>query len=294
MMRLETEDALRLMEGGDLLAVGSEADAMRRQLHPENVVTYAVSAPPGLSLQDAAQDAAQHGDHDVLLPRITQDPSHSVDTLLRLLETQRRDSPDVRFHHLSVNLLRGANTLPLARLQDAGVRSLLLEISPASPLPDAGAFLLAGRAADIDTDVVFTMGKGEPLAARIDTLCSLRALHEETGAIRALSVQVHHSVAPDARREEDATAVDYLKTLAVTRLLLDTVEHLQADWSVMGPKVLELALRFGANDAGSVARSQKGPEPSHHGGESELRRIIRDAGFRPVERDVSFRLSTLR
>jgi cyclic dehypoxanthinyl futalosine synthase len=117
---------------------------------------------------------------------------------------------------------------------------------------------------------------------------------QESNAIRAVLVRVHHADAPNARREEEATAVDYLKTLAVTRLILDNVEHLQTDWSVMGPKVLELALRFGADDAGSVPRYPAGNAgPSHHGGESELRRIIRDAGFRPVERDALFRQSLL-
>ena len=122
----------------------------------------------------------------------------------------------------------------------------------------------------------------------------VRDLQQESNAIQAVRVCVHHAATPEARREEEATAVDYLKTLAVTRIFLDNIEHLQTDWSVMGPKVLELALRFGADDAGSVPWSQAGnPEPSHHGGESELRRIIRDAGFRPVERDALFRQSLL-
>jgi cyclic dehypoxanthinyl futalosine synthase len=112
--------------------------------------------------------------------------------------------------------------------------------------------------------------------------------------VLALQVAVHRSSEPGARREEDATAVDYLRTLAVTRLYLEAVPHLQAGWSVMGPKVLELALKFGADDAGSVPDSQaSGREPSHHGGQSELRRIIRDAGFRPVARDALFRRSLL-
>jgi cyclic dehypoxanthinyl futalosine synthase len=129
----------------------------------------------------------------------------------------------------------------------------------------------------------------------VHTLATLRALQEESNAIQAVLLRVYHAATPEARREEEATAVDYLKTLAVARLFLDNVEHLQTDWSVMGPKVLELALRFGADDAGSVPWSQAGsPEPSHHGGESELRRIIRDAGFRPVERDAFFRQSLLR
>jgi cyclic dehypoxanthinyl futalosine synthase len=122
----------------------------------------------------------------------------------------------------------------------------------------------------------------------------LRDLQQSSHSIQAVRVRVHHAASPEARREEDATAVDYLKTLAVTRIFLDNVEHLQTDWSVMGPKVLELALRFGADDAGAIPWSQAGnPEPSHHGGESELRRIIRDAGFRPVERDALFRQSLL-
>jgi cyclic dehypoxanthinyl futalosine synthase len=122
----------------------------------------------------------------------------------------------------------------------------------------------------------------------------LRDLQQDSHAIHVALIRVHHAASAEARREEEATAVDYLKTLAVTRLFLDNVEHIQTDWSVMGPKVLELALRFGADDAGAIPWSQSGnPGPSHHGGESELRRIIRDAGFRPVQRDALFRQSVL-
>jgi cyclic dehypoxanthinyl futalosine synthase len=107
-------------------------------------------------------------------------------------------------------------------------------------------------------------------------------------------VSVHHVVSAEARREEEASATDYLKTLAVARLFVEEIEHVQGDWRVQGPKVLGLALRFGADDAGSVEpRQTAGREPRHHGGETELRRIIRDAGFRPVERDALFRQSIL-
>jgi len=139
------------------------------------------------------------------------------------------------------------------------------------------------------------IGNAESLEQRIGILQMLWNLQQDSHSIQVVRVRVHHAATPAARREEEATAVDYLKTLAVTRIFLDNVEHLQTDWSVMGPKVLELALRFGADDAGAVSWSQAGnPEPSHHGGESELRRIIRDAGFRPVERDAFFRQSLLR
>jgi cyclic dehypoxanthinyl futalosine synthase len=154
--------------------------------------------------------------------------------------------------------------------------------------------LSAARALDLSVRAGFTIGQGESIDQRVDALSALQSLQHATQAFTAVQVRVHRSNTPDARREEDATAVDYLRTLAVTRLFLSEVDHVQTDWTVMGPKVLELALRFGADDAGVVPWSQAGtPEPSHHGGESELRRIIRDAGFQPVERDALFRQSLL-
>jgi cyclic dehypoxanthinyl futalosine synthase len=187
----------------------------------------------------------------------------------------------------------------LRRLHQAGLRSLSANFETTQTFATLsahhGALLRAAAECDLLVSISITIGNSESVEQRVETLAMLRAFQEESNAIQAVLLRVHHAATPEARREEEATAVDYLKTLAATRLFLDNVEHLQTDWSVMGPKVLELALRFGADDAGSVPWSQAGsPEPSHHGGESELRRIIRDAGFRPVERDALFRQSLLR
>jgi cyclic dehypoxanthinyl futalosine synthase len=77
--------------------------------------------------------------------------------------------------------------------------------------------------------------------------------------------------------------------VALCRLYLDTIPHLQVDWSIFGPKVLQVALRFGADDAGLVVASPRDRKvPSHHSGEEELRRIIRDAGFTPSQRDAVY------
>ncbi|HEX6496996.1 MAG TPA: hypothetical protein VF018_16000 [Acidobacteriaceae bacterium] len=187
----------------------------------------------------------------------------------------------------------------LQRLREAGLRTLSAKFDPlrhsAGPADTLRTLLRAAVECDLCVSVSITIGSSESLDQRIDTIALVRALQQESNAIHAVRVCIHHAALPEARREEEATAVDYLKTLGVTRLFLDNIEHLQTDWLVMGPKVLELALHFGADDAGSVPWSQAGSlEPSHHGGESELRRIIRDAGFRPVERDALFRQSLLR
>jgi cyclic dehypoxanthinyl futalosine synthase len=293
--------ALDALRSSDLLEIGILANQIRRDLHPENVVTYELRGT-ATSLEQASRDAVSRGG-TVDLSEIRDAEHISLDTLqasLPALHTQRHQ---VTFHHLPISRLQTVDGSALVemfrRLHQAGLRSLSANFYPAETAAaltmQLGGLLRAAAESDLLLSISITIGNSESLEQRVQTLATLRALQEESNAIQAVLLRVHHTATPEARREEEATAVDYLKTLAATRLFLNNIEHLQTDWSVMGPKVLELALRFGADDAGSVPWSQAGsPEPSHHGGESELRRIIRDAGFRPVERDALFRQSLLR
>ena len=291
-------DALR---SSDLLEIGILANQTRLNLHPENVVTYELRGM-ATSLEEASREAALRGG-SVDLSQILDAEHIPLDTLQASLLAQHTQPNQVTFQRLPIACLQTVDGSALAetlrRLHQAGLRSLSAtfhtpETASASTTQLAG-MLRAGAECDLRVSISITIGNSESLEQRVQTLATLRALQEESNAIQAVLLRVYHAATPEARREEEATAVDYLKTLAATRLFLDNIEHLQTDWSVMGPKVLELALRFGADDAGAVPWSQAGsPEPSHHGGESELRRIIRDAGFRPVERDALFRQSLLR
>ena len=291
-------DALR---SGDLLEIGILANQIRRNLHPEKVVTYELRGT-ATSLEQASKEAVSRGG-TVDLSQIRDAAHIPLDTLEASLLALHTQPNQVTFHHLPISRLQAVDESALVetfrRLHQAGLRSLsaifhAAQTSATSPA-HVDALLRAAAECDLLLSISVTIGNSESLEQRVQTLATLRALQEESNAIQAVLLRVHHAATPEARREEEATAVDYLKTLAATRLFLDNIEHLQTDWSVMGPKVLELALRFGADDAGSVPWSQAGsPEPSHHGGESELRRIIRDAGFRPVERDALFRQSLLR
>ena len=84
---------------------------------------------------------------------------------------------------------------------------------------------------------------------------------------------------------EEATAVEYLKTLAISRMYLDIIENVQSNLETQGLKVLQVGLRFGGNDVGSVMLAE-GPNATT---EEQLRQVIRDAGFKPVQRDTVFR-----
>ena len=130
-------------------------------------------------------------------------------------------------------------------------------------------------------------GAGETVEQRVQHLELLRDLQQETGGFTEFVPLVYERENP----LQEPTAVEYLKTLAVSRLYLDNVPHLQASWVTQGLKVLQMALRFGANDAGSIGidAGQVGTTPARtEASEEELRRIIREAGMRPVQRDASY------
>jgi cyclic dehypoxanthinyl futalosine synthase len=81
----------------------------------------------------------------------------------------------------------------------------------------------------------------------------------------------------------NGTAVEYLKIVALTRIYLENVLHIQASWQAAGLKLGQVALRFGANDVnGAEAGKLRATE-------EDFRRIIRDAGFVPKRRDAHFR-----
>jgi cyclic dehypoxanthinyl futalosine synthase len=292
---------LDTLRSSDLLEIGILANQIRRNLNPENVVTYELRGT-ATSLEQASREAVSRGG-SVELSQIRDAEHISLDTLQASLLALHTQPQQVTFHHLPISRLQAVDGSALVetfrRLHKAGLRSVSANFhtgQTSATLPaHLSALLRAAAECGLFVSISITIGNSESLEQRVQSLAMLRAFQEDSNAIQAVLLRVHHAATPEARREEEATAVDYLKTLAVTRLFLDNIEHLQTDWSVMGPKVLELALRFGADDAGSVPWSQAGsPEPSHHGGESELRRIIRDAGFRPVERDAFFRQSLLR
>jgi cyclic dehypoxanthinyl futalosine synthase len=290
--------ALDAFKSSDLLEVGMSANHVRHNLHPEPVVTYELCGQAA-SLEEAVRESALHGSVSVSLEQICDMEHISPDALSARLVAQREKLSEVTFQHLRISSLKATagNVLALSEalpeLQGAGLRSIKASFHPAHPAlsrREWSALLQAAAEWDLVVSASITIGNAESLDDRVAMLTLLRELQEGSHAIHAVLVRVHHAADPDARREEEATAVDYLKTLAITRLFLDNIDHVQTDWSIMGPKVLELALRFGADDAGAIPWSRMGTaEPSHHGGESELRRIIRDAGFRPVERDALFR-----
>jgi cyclic dehypoxanthinyl futalosine synthase len=144
------------------------------------------------------------------------------------------------------------------------------------------------------TTATMMFGVGETFDQRINHFEVVRKLQEETGGFTAFipwSFQPGNT-ALGGRGWDEATSVEYLKVLAIARLYLDNILNVQASWVTQGLKVLELGLHFGGNDVGSVMLEEnvvKAAGTSNCTTEEELRRIIRDAGFKPVQRDTLYR-----
>jgi cyclic dehypoxanthinyl futalosine synthase len=143
------------------------------------------------------------------------------------------------------------------------------------------------------TTATMMFGVGETFEQRVNHFEVVRRLQEETGGFTAFipwSFQPKNT-ALGGRGWDEATSVEYLKTLAISRVFLDNIENVQSSWVTQGLKVLQMGLRFGGNDVGSVMLEEnvvKAAGTANCTTEEELRRIIRDAGFRPVQRDTLY------
>jgi cyclic dehypoxanthinyl futalosine synthase len=105
--------------------------------------------------------------------------------------------------------------------------------------------------AGLRTTATMMYGTVETDEERVEHLMRLRALQDETGGFTAFitwSYQPEHT----EHGGQEATGVDYLRTLALARIVLDNFDNLQASWVTQGGKVGQLSLAFGANDMGSV------------------------------------------
>ncbi len=204
-----------------------------------------------------------------------------------------------RLSHLSVPVV-------LARLIDAGLDSV----------PGGGAEILVDRVrrllhcdgkatsdewldvmrhahrAGLRTTATMMYGTVETDEERLEHLLRLRALQDETGGFTAFiawSYQPRHTELAGT----EATGIDYLRTLAIARLVLDNVDNLQASWVTQGGKVGQLSLAYGANDMGSVMIEEnvvRAAGASYCMDEVEIVRNIEDAGFAAKRRNMHYEI----
>jgi cyclic dehypoxanthinyl futalosine synthase len=144
--------------------------------------------------------------------------------------------------------------------------------------------------AGLRTTATMMYGTVETDEERIEHLLRLRELQDETHGFTAFitwSYQPSHTELAG----EEATGIDYLRTLATARIVLDNFDNLQASWVTQGGKVGQLSLAYGANDMGSVMIEEnvvRAAGASYCMDEVEIVRNIEDAGFEAKRRNMHY------
>jgi cyclic dehypoxanthinyl futalosine synthase len=140
------------------------------------------------------------------------------------------------------------------------------------------------------TTATMMYGTVETVEERIEHLFRLRELQDETGGFTAFIAWSYQPQHTDLGGEE-ATGLEYLRTLALARLVLDNFDNLQASWVTQGGKVGQLSLAYGANDMGSVMIEEnvvRAAGAEYCMDEFEVVRNIENAGFVPKRRNMHY------
>ncbi len=230
----------------------------------------------------------------------------------RLFSRVRGEFPGVDIHSLSVSEVIGlaqVEGLPtreiLARLKDAGMKSLpgagaeiLVErvrkrISARKVKPDRWLGVMReAQLLGMPTTATMMFGSIETPAERIEHMQVLRELQDETGGFTAF-IPWYYVPWKTPLRGKEASGLEYLRVLAISRLYLDNFPHLQASWLTPGLKMGQLALFYGCDDMGGTIIEERVVHDAGSTNEAtrkQLEEIVAGAGFTPVVRDTYWNL----
>jgi menaquinone biosynthesis protein, SCO4550 family len=199
----------------------------------------------------------------------------------------------------------------IARLRDAGLDSIpgggaeILDDEVRARIArlkcTSGEWVEVHRTAHtlgLRTTATMMFGCGEEFRHRVSHLDRVRSLQDETGGFTAFIPWIFAPEnTPLGKKVPQTTAADYLKTLAISRLYLDNIDHVQSSWLTPGIKVCQVGLQFGADDVGSILIEENvvyAAGVRNRTNEAELRRVIMDAGFIPAQRDSLYRTYALK
>jgi cyclic dehypoxanthinyl futalosine synthase len=336
-VRLDPDEAELLDEKAPLLDLGLAADARRRALHPEGVVTYIVSRNVNYTnvcstachfcafYRPRGHREAYVLDREVLARKIQETldlggieillqgglhPDLGVEWYEDLFRWVKRDYPRIALHALSPEEI-----WHIARTSQIGLDETIDRLAAAGldSIPGGGAEVLddevrrriaplkcstdewltvmrAAHRKGLRSTATMMFGVGEESRHRVAHLVRLRELQDET---RGFTAFICWTFQPEHTRLQPGEngAHAYLRVNALSRLVLDNVENLQASWVTMGGGVAQASLHMGCNDFGSVMIEENvvsAAGTTFQMDAGEIERHIRDAGFTPMRRNMRY------
>ncbi|MBB0245390.1 dehypoxanthine futalosine cyclase [Streptomyces alkaliphilus] len=192
----------------------------------------------------------------------------------------------------------------IRRLKEAGLDSFagagaeLLPERPRTaiaPLKESGERWLEimeiAHRSGVESTTTMLMGTGETNAERIEHLRMIRDVQDRTGGFRAFIPYTYQPQNNKLRGRTQATVFEYLRMIAVARLFLDNVAHIQGSWLTTGKEIGQLSLHYGADDLGSVMLEENVVSSAgarHRSNRLELLHLIRAAGRVPAQRSTTY------
>ena len=342
--RMTADEALRLFEEGTLTDLALAADAVRRRLHPEPIVTYIVDRNINYTnvctarcsfcafYREPGDPEGYLHDKETLFAKIEEtlalggtgilmQGGHHPDLPIAWYEDLLRSfverfptlhvhafSPSEIQHVARVSRLTIAETL--RRLKEAGLHSIpggggeiLVDevrraISPLKTMSDDWLEVMeTAHALGLPTTATMMFGHVESYADRVAHFEKIRALQDRSRARGAVGFTAFISWTYKAEHTalggREATSAEYLRTQALSRLYFDNIPNIQSSWVTQGKEIGQVALRFGANDMGSIMIEENVVKAAGAHGcttRAEMERLIREAGFAPRQRDTLYRL----
>ena len=334
------KEAIDLFHSDDLVGIGMAADAVRRKLHPDGIVSYIIDRNINYTnfcteycsfcafYRPMGHAEGYVHNHETIFAKIQETldlggtgilmqgglhPDLKIEwyeDLLRAIKSRFNiwthcfSAPEIT-NIAEVSGLSLRDTI--ARLRDAGLDSV----------PGGGAEILDDQVRHrisrlkcgvdewiavhrtchelgLNTTATMMFGTGETIEQRMNHFDIVRRIQEDTGGFTAFipwAFQREHTSLGRFVKEE-STAVEYLKMLALSRLYFENIPNIQSSWVTPGLKTCQVGLRFGGNDVGSIMIEENVVSAAgthHQATEEELRRMIRDAGFVPKQRDSLYR-----
>jgi aminodeoxyfutalosine synthase len=143
------------------------------------------------------------------------------------------------------------------------------------------------------TNATMLYGHIETIDERLEHLDILRRTQDETGGFLAFIPLAFHPKNTQMSEHSGTTGIEDLKNIAVARLMLDNFPHIKAYWIMIGTKLAQIALSFGADDMDGTVKEEvithmAGAETEQALGHKTLIRLIREAGREPIERDTLY------
>ncbi len=145
----------------------------------------------------------------------------------------------------------------------------------------------------LHTNATMLYGHIETYEERLEHLDALRSVQDETKGFLAFIPLAFHPKNTAMDTLSGSTGIDDLKTIAVSRLFLDNFPHIKAYWVMIGPKLAQIALSFGADDMDGTVKEEvithmAGAETDQAIGSATLIKLIKEAGRTPVERGTLY------